>query len=99
MIRCFSSTALLLVAQLVVGMASLGFLAFAPPAHGEMLAVPLVRNAPIARLARHGDALLVARGPGDGLIIRGDRAALFWPLLKAGVLTIAAPRSLCGGRG
>ena len=84
------------MAQFAVGAASLALLAFTPPAHGEMLLVPLVSEAPVARLARGGDALLLARGPGDGLVVRGDRAALFWPLLQSGVLTIAAPRFVCG---
>ncbi|OWK30158.1 hypothetical protein [Sphingomonas dokdonensis] len=86
----------LLAAQLAIGTASIGLLAFAPPAKGEMLLLPLRSGAPVARLARNGDAMLLARGPGDGLVVRGQRAALFWPLLRAGVLTLAAPRSWCG---
>lgn len=63
-----------------------------------MLLMPLVDGAPVVRLVRRSDALLLARGPGEALIVRGDRSALFWPLLRAGVLTIASPKSLCGGQ-
>ena len=87
----------LLAAQLAIGAFSLGLLAFAPPVTGEMLLLPLRSGAPVARLARDGDAMLLARGPADGLIVRGERGALFWPLLHAGVLTLAAPRAWCGG--
>lgn len=89
---------ILLAVQFAVGAASLGLLAFAPPARGEMLLMPLVDGAPVVRLVRRSDALLLARGPGEALIVRGDRSALFWPLLRAGVLTIASPKSLCGGQ-
>lgn len=86
----------LLAAQFAIGASSLGLLALAPPATGEMLLLPMRSGAPVARLARDGDAMLLARGPADGLVVRGERAALFWPLLRQGVLTLAAPRSLCG---
>jgi len=88
---------LLIVVQIGVGMASLALLAFAPPARGKMLLVPMTDDLPVGRLARDADAALVDRGPGAGLIVRGDREALFWPLLRAGVLTMAAPAGGCGG--
>lgn len=87
---------LAIVMQIGFGMASLMLLAFAPPARGEMLLVPLANDLPVARLARDADAALIDRGPGAGLIVRGDRDALFWPLLRAGVLTMAAPVGGCG---
>lgn len=84
--------------QICFGIGSLACLAFAPPARGEMLLVPIVNGAPVARLARQGDALLISRGPVNGLVVRGEREALFWPLLRAGVMTVAAPASVCGGQ-
>lgn len=83
-------------AQIAIGVAALAMLAFAPPARGAMLLVPLVSDAPAARLARDGHALLLGQGPAGSLVIRGDRQTLFWPLLQAGVLAIAAPALLCG---
>lgn len=94
--RFLNLTTVLVFAQCAVGLASLGLLSFAPPARGEMLLMPLLSDAPVAQLARQGDALLLARGPADALIVRGERATLFWPMLRAGVLTIAAPGLLCG---
>ncbi|WP_231731696.1 hypothetical protein [Sphingomonas sp. CCH5-D11] len=92
------SSALLIMLQICFGIGSLACLAFAPPARGEMLLVPIVNDAPVARLARERDALLVSRGPAEGLVVRGDRNALFWPMLRAGVMTLAAPASVCGGQ-
>lgn len=86
----------IVVAQIAIGIASLAMLALAPPARGAMLLVPLMSDAPAARLARDGRALLLGQGPAGSLVVRGDRQTLFWPLLRAGVLAIAAPASLCG---
>lgn len=84
-------------AQLVAGVSGIAALALAPPASGAMVLLPLAHGAPVARLARDGDALLLATTPGGTLIVMGERRALFWPLLRAGVLTIAAPARYCGG--
>lgn len=70
-------------------------LALAPPASGAMLLVPLVGDAPVVRLAMdHGGLLLGAEG--DRIVVRGERRAMWWPLLRHGVLAIAAPRGGCG---
>lgn len=87
-----------LLAQLSAGLGGLAALALAPPPHGSMLLLPLRDGTPTARLARQGDALLVASGPYGSLVVQGDRQALFWPLLRAGILTIAAPSRYCGGK-
>lgn len=92
----FSHSLSLVVAQLAIGIGALAALALTPPANGAMLLVPLVGDAPAVQLARDSEALLLARGPGGGVVVRGERRALFWPLLRAGVLTVAAPASLCG---
>ncbi|WBH17877.1 hypothetical protein [Sphingomonas radiodurans] len=88
---------LVLAAQCAVGVGGLAALALAPPASGAMVLLPLGHSAPVARLARDGDALLLATTPGGKLIVMGERRALFWPLLRAGVLTVAAPARYCGG--
>jgi hypothetical protein len=86
------------IAQTILGVGALASLALAPPSRGPMLLLPLVHDAPVVRLARQGDALLLGRGPGEAIVVEGERGALFWPLLHAGVLTMAAPAALCGGR-
>ncbi len=91
-----SLVALSIIAQLLVGIGALASLAFAPPVNGTMLLVPLSSDAPTVALARNADALLIGRGPGTSVLIRGERRALFWPLLRGGVLAIAAPAGLCG---
>ena len=92
------NTCVAVMAQVGVALVGFGMLAFAPPPHGAMLLYPIVDGTPIVRLARDRDALLVAVGPGGSVIVQGDRQSLFWPLLRAGVVTIAAPASYCGGR-
>lgn len=87
-----------ILAPVSVAFVGFGMLALAPPAHGAMLLFPIVDGAPVARLALDGDALLVAVGPRGSVIVQGDRRALFWPLLRAGVVTVAAPASFCGAR-
>ncbi|ONF95625.1 hypothetical protein [Sphingomonas jeddahensis] len=86
----------IILAQIAVGIAALAMLALAPPAHGAMLLVPLMSDAPAARLARDSHALLLEQGPAGSLVVLGDRQTLFWPLLRAGVLAVAAPVPLCG---
>ena len=95
-LRSSLKTTLVIGAQTALGIGVLATLALAPPAHGVMLLVPLVGDAPVARLARDGDALLLARGPASSVVVRGDRHTLFWPLLRGGVLTMSAPALLCG---
>lgn len=83
--------------QIVIALAGWAVLALTPPAHGAMLLLPLTHGARVAVLAREHEALLLAAAP-HGLIVEGDRVTLFWPMLRAGVLTLAAPAVYCGGR-
>ena len=71
-------------------------LVLSPPAKGGMLLIPLAGDAPVARLALEQGASLIAAS-GDRIVVRGERRALWWPMLREGVLTIAAPRGGCGG--
>lgn len=74
----------------------------APPARGDMLAIPLTT------VSSHGlaagliavGAIPVGKGQIDGaLVVRGDRDRLAWPMLTRGVLLLAAPDFLCAGKG
>lgn len=67
-----------------------------PPAHGTILLVPVARDAPTVALALAAGATVVASGPRGSVIVRGQRAALAWPLLRAGIVTLAAPSGACG---
>lgn len=85
---------------LQVGLLMSGLLAFAfaPPARGAMLLVPLsgAARAVLPGLAVAHGALLVGQGPLEGsLVVRGDRAALGGVLLREGILALAAPDVLC----
>ena len=80
----------------------LGLMVLAPPADGLQLLVPLngAGRARMLPLAIERSAQLVGEGPLPGsFVVRGARAALFRPLLAAGVLTLAAPAGACGLKG
>lgn len=90
-----SGTALPL--QLAVVLVAAALLA-GPPTRGAMLLVPVTATAErmLVPLAIDRRALLVGSGPMPGsMVVRGDRAALLRPMLRAGVLVFAAPRSGC----
>ena len=108
MIRGFPSawrTRAPLVAQLAAAVGGLLVMAFAPPAQGSMLLVPMTEQARISLpgLAVGHGALLLGVGPLDGsLLVRGDRSQLGLTLLRQGIVPMAAPAILCGkltGRG
>jgi len=87
----------LMVAQLLLGLAALLAVAFAPPAQGRMLLVPLngepVAVATINRL--RATPLLAGPLPGS-VVVEGDRMSLS-ALWSKGVLVLAAPEAVCGG--
>lgn len=87
-------------------LATVGFMmlagVFAPPARGDMLAIPLTTASAhglAAGLIAVG-AIPVGKGQFDGaLVVRGDRERLAWPMIARGVLLLAAPDFLCAGQG
>jgi hypothetical protein len=88
-----------LLSQVCIAMLGLLLLAFAPPAHGKMILVPLTAGAAsgMAATALSSGSLLVASGPIPGsLIVVGNRAALANPMFRQGVLVLAAPPAGCG---
>ncbi len=84
------------VPQIVGALALIVMLGFAPAPGGALLLVPLDGSAGLARAAVDRGALIVDRGPGSTLVVRGDLGILDWPLLRHGVLTLGAPALLCG---
>lgn len=89
------------LAQLCLVATALVAFAFAPPAQGRMLLVPLTAAAAssMAAGAREAGALLLGRGPLPGsLVVMGTREH-FGPLtLARGILIVAVPARLCGAQ-
>lgn len=83
--------------QLLLGAGAIGGFALTPPAQGAMLLLPIAAAQPVERIAIDDGATVLARGPGRGVVVRGRRSALMWPMLRHGVLTLAAPDAWCGG--
>jgi hypothetical protein len=85
------------LAQLTLGVMTLIAVAFAPPAQGRMLIVPL-NGQQIAGPAIHQlHASPLAAGPLPGsLIVDGDRRHLAG-LWSKGIVVLAAPDAICGG--
>ena len=95
MIRIHSGHAPLLILQIGGVALGLASLAFAPPASGRMLLVPLTADAAhrlIPAAVAHG-ALLIGPGPlPASYIVIGERARI----VAQGVVPIAAPAAGCG---
>jgi hypothetical protein len=81
-------------------LALIGF-AFAPPAQGRLLLVPITGNERAAlNVALDGDARLLGAGPLRGsLVVAGSRDRFASAALDRGILILAAPSSWCGGPG
>ena len=84
------------IAGTVIIMVGIGFV---PPAQGSMFLLPFRTHAPVAALAVTGGARIIASGPAEGsLVVVGQRDRLLLPMLKAGILVMAAPAAGCGER-
>lgn len=86
--------------QIGAVVAAMVALAFAPPARGRMLLVPLAPRAaaklPAAAVA--GGARLLGTGPVTGsLVVVADRAQLGGVSLADGMIILSGPALLCGG--
>ena len=84
--------------QLALAMTALLLVAFAPPAQGRMLLVPL-NGDPInvATLRRH-HATPLRPGPVPGSwVVDGQRAELTELISSQGIVLLAAPEAICGG--
>ncbi len=85
------------VAQVTLGVLTLIVVAFAPPAQGRMLVVPLsgqpIDGAAIQQL--HATPLAAGPLPGSW-IVDGERRALSG-LWSEGIVVLAAPEAICSG--
>ena len=93
----FAKTGPMLIGQLTLGASALLLAAFAPPAQGRMLLVPL-DGEPIARTTiESAHALALKPGPVRGSwVVDGQRTALAG-LMSEGIIVLAAPDAICGG--
>lgn len=84
------------VVQLVLAMLALAVVAFAPPARGRMLLVPL-DGQPVSRAVIEAAAVTPLKsGPLPGSwVVEGDRERLSG-LWRQRVMVLAAPAALCG---
>lgn len=86
--------------QIGAVVAAMAGLAFAPPARGRMLLVPLAPGgaAKLPAAAVAGGAKLLGTGPVPGsLVVVADRARLDGVSLADGMVILSAPPLLCGG--
>jgi hypothetical protein len=87
----------LMSAQVLLGSLALLSVAFAPPAQGRMLLVPLSgKPVSIATVnSLRATSLLAGPLPGS-VVVEGDRGPLL-ALWSQGILVLAAPQAICGG--
>lgn len=86
--------------QIGVAVAAMVGFAFAPPARGRMLLVPLSSGAAakLPAAAVNGGAKLLGSGPvGGSLVVIAERDRLGALSLADGVIILSAPPLLCGG--
>jgi hypothetical protein len=96
--RAFTTGRAFASAQILVALALFASLALMPPARGTIMLIPIGARAQgeLAMLAMAHGASLVQRGPfPESLIVYGERARLFAPLTRAGVLVLAGGAAGC----
>ena len=88
-----------LLSQMTLAIVALLALNFAPPAQGKILLIPLTADARArlpAEIVQH-EALLVGMGPFAGsLVVVENHQNLMIPMLRLGILALAAPPAGCG---
>jgi hypothetical protein len=85
------------VAQVTLGVMALMLVAFAPPAQGRMLIVPLDGQLISGSAIHQLHATPLAAGPFPGSwIVDGERRELAG-LWSEGIVVLAAPEAICGG--
>jgi hypothetical protein len=83
--------------QLLLAATVLVLLAFAPPARGQMMLVPLDGDPISPSLLRQLPLVPERSGPTPGsLLVFGSSEGQFLRLLEQGVLILSAPQPICG---
>ncbi len=86
----------MIAGQVMLGMAAVLLVAFAPPAQGRMLLVPLDGEPISEPMIRAFHATPLKPGPLRGSwIVEGERASLAGSLSSNGIMVLAAPAALC----
>jgi hypothetical protein len=94
-----SRSPLALPVQLLAAGAALAAIAFAPPAEGELLLVPLAGQSADSMIvwATRAGARVIGRGPLPGsLVVEARTATLAEAALRHATLITAAPPAACG---
>ena len=88
-----------IIGQAAIAAAALLTVAFAPPAYGRMLVVPLDGQPVDQRLIQDADATPLRRGPLPGSwIVEGRSAQLVRSFSSKGIILLAAPQAICADR-
>ena len=88
----------IVAAQFTLAMTALLLVAFAPPAYGRMLLVPIDGEPIPAAMVESRHAIPLKAGPLKGSwIVEGQRDALAGLFSSDGIIVLAAPEALCGG--
>ena len=94
----FERVSPIVIGQLAIAVCALLLVAFAPPAQGRMLLVPLDGQPISAGVIQGRNATLLKPGPLSGSWVVDGRRAEFAGLLSSnGIIVLAAPDALCGG--
>lgn len=89
----------IIVGQATIAIAALCALAFAPPAYGRMLVVPIDGQQVDQRLILKAHATPLIQGPLPGSwIVEGQRAQLARSFSSKGIIILAAPQAICADR-
>lgn len=94
-----ANTSPIVAAQLTLAVAALLLVAFAPPAQGRMLLVPLNGKSITEPMIWGLHATPLKPGPLQGSwVVEGERASLAGLLSSKGIIVLAAPAAVCGSR-
>ena len=96
--RVLAKVSPIVAAQLTLAMTALLLVAFAPPAQGRILLVPIDGEPIPAALVESHHATPLKPGPLDGSwVVEGQRDSLAGLFSSQGIIVLAAPEALCGG--
>jgi hypothetical protein len=96
--RVLAKFSTIVAAQLTLAMTALLLVAFAPPAQGRMLLVPIDGKPIPAAMVEGHHATPLKPGPLEGSwIVEGQRDALAGLFASEGIVVLAAPEAICGG--
>ena len=85
--------------QAAIATVALLTVAFAPPAYGRMLVVPIDGQSVDQRLIQDAHATPLLRGPLPGSwVVEGQRALLARSFSSKGIILLAAPQAICADR-